>query len=225
MALNDVAGVGGYMRPEIDESPPAGPAHRRPVHPPYSGIGVDDWQHDDFGRVQKAGNGTTLPGYLVDNDPRQAGVQSWNGDWSDIRYPPITYSNNRQAYYSELITYLCQRFLDLTAPANPTLTDTQKAVLVAQVLYDPQGGNALFQDFLSRYLRFGNVFENFDLGNWNATNHDVIQKVAEKLLETEKLANLPNAEMREANRLIEQVAAEARGGQSSFSGRLSGFWV
>jgi hypothetical protein len=224
MAGNELGRVGDYSPREVDDAAPVAPIDRDSIPHIYAALGIDYWQRDDFGRVRTAGNEAPLPAYLLDNDPEKEGVQPWNGDWNDIRYPPIEFRLDSWDYWRQLANYLCQRLLDLTAPANPTLTETQKAALAAQVLYAPDE-HANFLYYLSNYIRHGDAFATANQQEWHPMNREYLQKMADKLLEIEKQANLPNVEMRQANRLIDQVAAEARGTESRFSASMRGFWA
>lgn len=157
----------------------------------------------DRGRTTMAPGGQVLSFYAgVDEKGRR-----WDGDWTNIPYPPFESGNP-----AEVVNYLCQRVLDLTDQDNPTLSASQKAELLAAV-YHYDGKNKRFSVFLEEYLRDGEV-SLADLQALGGTDYHadgalesaevngMIKVIAEKITQLEKQANLPNADMRDANALM-----------------------
>lgn len=204
-------GHGGGGQPAANQSPPAANAKLYPLIKLSKGWNgeISAEQRDEHGRVARAQNGQDLAAY----------APGWDGDWTNLDYRMDANGDGAQTWV-EVVNYLCQRILDLTAPGNTTLNETQKALLWATVRdyrdgdgkkYDP------FSHYIGMYLTQGTVAvdqEHFDSqGNFVErywSQKEGIVRVAEKLAELEKQANLPNADMRAGNRLLREIGADTR---------------
>lgn len=159
---------------------------------------VEDWQRDGYGRVRFAANGEQLAAYRADRDEAKDGLQLFTGDWNDVPYRTLGAEN--AVGWQELVEYYCQRVLDLTAPQNPTLSVSQKALLWAQV-HSYAEDTLNMGTFLNTYLTTGKC--NPDTSGEGARR--AILDLAKQLNDLEKQANLPNAEMKAANALMEEI--------------------
>jgi hypothetical protein len=130
-----------------------------------------------------------------------------------------------------VVNYLCQRILDLTAAANPTLTPSQKALLWTTVHEWKEGQFSRFSEFLDEYQRQGFVSEDrlkaIGESEVNASHQlqngqvmESIKRVAEKIAEIEKQADLPNADMRAGNALLRSIGADQTGMSEETRARL-----
>jgi hypothetical protein len=174
------------------------------------------------GRRTRAGNGAVNAGYAGEDEKGRR----WDGDWTNIPYPSFEPDN-----WAEVVNYLCQRILDLTAADNPTLTPTQKALLWTTAHEWKDGQFSRFAAFLNEYQRDGQVSiedlkrigdtglnDQGDLQNGQVM--ESIKRVAEKIAEIEKQADLPNADMRAGNALLRSIGADRTGMDEESRARL-----
>jgi hypothetical protein len=184
------------------------------------GFTIEPWQRDEHGRVRFASDGTQLPGYRVDADPETEGVQRWQGDWTTVPYEQGLLEamtrgrqgegDNDWSGVRSWLSYLCQRTLDLLAPNNPTLTETQKAELWGMLIEKKDGlGDNVARPvaFVSRYVNAGNPIQGWGFGGGGDNNNliAIAQHFAKRLSEIEKQANLPNAEARKSNLMFSTI--------------------
>jgi len=150
----------------------------------------------------------------------------WDGDWTNIPYPSFEPHD-----WPGVVNYLCQRILDLTAAANPTLTPSQKALLWTTAHEWKEDQVSRFSEFLHWYqekggltledlMRIGQtkVRESGELENGHVM--ESIKRVAEKIAEIEKQADLPNADMRAGNALLRSIGADQTGMSEETRARL-----
>jgi hypothetical protein len=176
------------------------PPVRDPSGPSFEEVWAWAKRDAERGRRTIADNGSLLWAY------RGSKVEEWDGDWTNLTYPPVEYSGDHIQYYANLTNYLCQRFLDLTADGNTTLSPTMKAALIAQVLARPNGdSDANFEHYLRSYLAHGDAFATSNRSEFSEHNRKAISDVAAKMAEIEGKANLPNADMRAGNKILNEV--------------------